>query len=306
MLNEKIKSNKNGILLYGITPPKAKHSPEEIQTIAQKHIERISPLPIDGLVLYDIQDEADRTDEKRPFPFMETLNPCVYAKEYLQALPIPRIIYRAVGKYSTEQFTHWLEETKVSQVHSVFVGAASHNQKMPLNIKEAYRLKKEINEGLCLGGIAIPERHMVKHDEHERVIFKTNQGCEYFITQCVYDIEASKSFLSDYAHAIKENNAKNVPIIFTLTPCGSAKTLDFMKWLGISIPNHLEEDLKASGDILHDSMKLCIEIFKELYAFGQEKGLSIGCNVESVAIRKEEIEASIELLHAIKNIIDNS
>lgn len=63
-----------------------------------------------------------------------------------------------------------------------------------------------------------------------------------------------------------------VPIIFTLTPCGSAKTLDFMKWLGINVPNYLEEDLKESGgDILHESVKLSRDIFEELYRFGLKK-----------------------------------
>lgn len=306
MLTDKIRKKQSGILLYGITPPKAKNTPDEIKVIAKKHIERIASLPIDGLVLYDIQDEADRTDQKRPFPFIETINPCNYAKEYLQDLKIPRIVYRAVGKYSSEQLTHWLKETKSSQVHSVFVGAASHHQKTPLSIKEAYKLKKEVNENLCMGGIAIPERHTLKHDEHLRVISKTNQGCEYFITQCVYDLEAAKIFLTDYSKSLKESGEKSVPIIFTLTPCGSAKTLDFMKWLGINIPNYLEEDLKESGDILHESVELSKDIFKELYTFGTKKGLSIGCNVESVAIRKDEIEASIELLHEVKRIIENN
>lgn len=304
MLTDKIRNKENGILLYGITPPKINHTEDEIKEIANKHIERISALPIDGLVLYDIQDESDRTDEKRPFPFIKTLDPCRYSHDYLTNLEIPRIVYRAVGNYTTETFPKWLEFTKQNQVHSVFVGAASHNQKKPLSLVEAYKLKKEINDNLCLGGICIPERHMTKHDEHLRVFNKIDNSCEYFITQCVYNLEASKIFLTDYAKYAKENNKEMVPIIFTLTPCGSAKTLDFMKWLGISIPNYLEEDLKESGDILHDSLKLCIDIFKELYHFGKQKGIPIGCNIESVAIRKAEIEASIELLYEIKKIME--
>jgi hypothetical protein len=205
--------------------------------------------------------------------------------------------------YLNKEIIDTQKETKKSQVHSVFVGAASRNQKMPLNIKDAYSLKQEINNNLCLGGIAIPERHSKKHDEHLRVFSKIDNSCEYFITQCVYDLEASKIFLTDYAKYAKENNKQMVPIIFTLTPCGSAKTLEFMKWLGINIPNYLEEDLKESGDILHESVKLSKEIFKELYTFGQKKGIPIGCNIESVAIRKAEIEASIELLHEIKKIM---
>lgn len=303
MLTEKIRNKESGILLYGITPPKISHNDDEIKEIAKRHIDRISKLDVDGLVLYDIQDESDRTDEKRPFPFIKTLDPCRYSHDYLQDLNTPRIVYRAVGNYTNETFSKWLEFTKSNQVHSVFVGAASHEQKNPLTLKDAYKLKKEINKDLCLGGIAIPERHTKKHDEHLRVVSKQNSGCEYFITQCVYDVHAAKTFLTDYIKYAKENSLDLVPIIFTLTPCGSSKTLDFMKWLGINIPNYLEEDLKESGDILHDSVKLSRDIFEDLYKFGVKKGIPVGCNIESVAIRKAEIEASIELLDEVKNII---
>lgn len=303
MLADKIRAKENGILLYGITPPKIKHTEEEIKNIAKTHIDRISQLNIDGLVLYDIQDESERTDEKRPFPFIKTINPCEYSKNYLQELQTPRIIYRAVGNYTKEQFSNWLNETKQTQVHSVFVGAASHEQQKNITLKEAYALKREIDDNLCLGGIAIPERHIKKEDEHLRVFSKINESCEYFITQCVYNVESAKIFLSDYAKYAKENNKEMVPIIFTLTPCGSNKTLDFLKWLGISIPNYLEEDLKESGDILYDSVELSKRIFEELYTFGLKRGIPIGCNVESVAIRKDEIEASIMLLNHVKGII---
>ena len=303
MLTDKIRKKEEGIILYGITPPKVKHTEEEIKEIAKKHVERISKLDVDGLVLYDIQDESDRTDEKRPFPFIKTINPCEYSKNYLQDLKTPRIVYRAVGNYNEEKFSAWLEETKQSQVHSVFVGAASHEQQTNITLKEAYELKRKVNDNLCLGGIAIPERHSKKHDEHLRVASKINSSCEFFITQCVYDLEASKIFLTDYAKYVKENNLEMVPIIFTLTPCGSAKTLDFMKWLGINIPNYLEEDLKESGNILEESVKLSRDIFEELYTFGKKRGIPVGCNIESVAIRKEEIEASVELLEEVKKIV---
>lgn len=303
MLTDKIRSKQSGIVLYGITPPKINHTEDEFRTIAAKHMERISTLNIDGLVLYDIQDESDRTDEKRPFPFIKTLNPCEYSKNYLQELKIPRIVYRAVGNYTEKTFSAWLEDTKQSQVHSVFVGAASHEQQNNITLKEAYSIKQKVNDNLCLGGIAIPERHTKKHDEHLRVFSKIDNSCEFFVTQCVYDLEAAKVFLTDYLHYSQENNQPMVPIIFTLTPCGSAKTLDFMKWLGINIPNYLEDDLKESGDILHDSLKLSRDIFEELYAFGKKRGIPVGCNVESVAIRKAEIEASIELLDEVHQII---
>ncbi|OPZ92995.1 MAG: hypothetical protein BWY74_01329 [Firmicutes bacterium ADurb.Bin419] len=94
-----------------------------------------------------------------------------------------------------------------------------------------------------------------------------------------------------------------VPILFTLTPCGSLKTLEFMKWLGISIPRWLENDLMNSEDILNKSIATSKAIFSELFDFSMEKGIPIGCNIESVSVRKVEIEASIRLVNDIKSII---
>ena len=305
MLKDKIRNKEGGILFYGITPPKAKNTKEELEAIAKKQIDRLKDLDIDGLVLYDIQDESDRTDVKRPFPYMETLDPCVYAKQYLDApLHVPVVIYRAVGKYDKEEFSEWLENRKGRDFHTVFVGAASKETKVTIGMREAYKLKKERNDDIVLGGIMIPERHTLKQDEHLKVFSKIDNGCEFFVSQCVYDLMGAKRFLDDYLAYSKEHNKPLVPIIFTITPCGSSKTLDFMKWLGINIPPHLEERLKNSENILEDSVKLSRDIFEILYFYGKGKGIPIGCNVESVAIRKDEIDASIELLHDIQKIMD--
>ncbi|MBR2156677.1 MAG: 5,10-methylenetetrahydrofolate reductase, partial [Campylobacter sp.] len=67
MLKEKIKANKSGILLYGIVPPKANLATTEIERISQIHKNRIENLGIDGVVIYDLQDESARTGEKRTF-----------------------------------------------------------------------------------------------------------------------------------------------------------------------------------------------------------------------------------------------
>ena len=282
-----------------------KHTKEELEVIASAQINRIKDLEIDGLVLYDIQDESDRTDEKRPFPFIKTLDSCEYAKNYLDhAFDFPVIVYRAVGKYDKEEFKQWLKNRIGKEFFSVFVGAASKQTKVTIDIKEAYNLKKEIYSDLILGGIIIPERHTRKKDEHLRVFSKIENGCEYFISQAVYDLNAAKRFLDDYASYAKENDKDIVPIIFTFTPCGSIKTLEFMKWLGVHISLLLEEKLKNSQDILGESVKTSIYKFKELYKYAQEKGIPIGANIESIAIRKVEIEASIKLLKEIKKIID--
>ncbi len=299
MLVEKIKNKESGIVLYGITPPKTGTSEERIAEISALQIERLQALNIDGLVLYDIQDEKSRTEVKRPFPFIETLDAFSYSQDYLAPLNVPKIIYRAVGKYTQAQLGQFLGEASTTENLTVFVGAASKDQAVSMNMKDAYALKSKVNQELLLGGVTISERHQSKGDEHIRVFNKIAQGCDFFISQGVYDVNASKNFLSDYYYYGLENNIPLVPILFTLTPCGSQKTLEFMKWLGISIPKWLENELLHSKDILQKSVEVSEKNYLELKRFADEKGIPIGCNIESVAIRKVEVEASIELLRRV-------
>lgn len=302
MLKEKIRSRQDGILLYGLTPPKQKRAPEKVKETAQKQIKRIEALDIDGLILYDLQDEAERSPEERPFPFLTTIDPSTYNKDYLSALKVPKILYRCVGKYTDAEMQQWLLDNRETDNCSVFVGAASRKQSIQMSMNRAYALMKELNPDLVLGGVTIPERHSKKDDEHLRIQKKIDQGCNFFVSQAVYDVVAAKNLLADYAYKALEQEKETVPIMLTMTPCGTLKTLQFMKWLGIHIPKWVENDLKYSDDMLNKSVALSRDFFQELYEYGQEKGIPIGCNVESVAIRKEEIEASIQLLNDIQKI----
>lgn len=301
-LIEKINNRASDIILYGITPPKKGTSDEKIAEISARQVERLENKKVDGLILYDIFDEESRTDQVRPFPFMETLDCYDYSQQYLKELGIAKIIYRAVGKYTQAQLNEFLTQADPQHNLAIFVGAASKDQKVNLSIKQAYELKQQSQSLISLGGVVIPERHQSKGDEHLRVFEKIKQGCKFFVSQGVYDVNASKNFLSDYYYYGKENNIPLVPILFTLTPCGSAKTLDFMKWLGISIPKWLENDLIHSNDILQRSVDVSEQSYRELKAFADEKGIPVGCNIESVAIRKVEVDASIELLDRISNL----
>ncbi|QJC53973.1 5,10-methylenetetrahydrofolate reductase [Paenibacillus albicereus] len=300
-LREKLLRKESGILTYGMTPPKSSHPPEKIREIADKQIERLKGSGIDGLVLYDVQDEAERTDESRPFPFLQALDPTEYYEGYLkQELGVPAIIYHCVACEGPDKLASWILRDRDEQRYSVFVGASSSRQQVQIRLPEAYRMCGILNERLLPGGVVIPERHRSKGDEHERARAKQEAGCGFFVSQATFDVEASKSFLSDYYYSSRESGTEMAPILFNLAPCGSAKTLEFMKWLGISIPKWLENELIHSVDILDKSVQLSRQVFRELYRFGLEKGIPIGCSVESVSTRKVEIEASIQLLRDIR------
>jgi len=300
MLVDKIKNREGGIILYGITPPKKGTLPDRVQDIANTQVTRLAGLGIDGLVLYDIQDEKSRTSQARPFPFMETLDAFDYSQNYLQKLDVAKIIYRAVGKYDQAELSYFLQAVSPLEQLTVFVGAAAKSQAVTLSMDEAYALRTRVNPDVLLGGVTIPERHQSKGDEHLRVFHKMKQGCSFFVSQGVYDVNAAKDFLSEYYYYGLEHNIPLAPILVTLTPCGSPKTLAFMKWLGIHVPKWLENELIHAEDILQTSVDVAEKNWLELKSFADDKDIPIGCNIESVAIRKVEIDASIELLKRVQ------
>src|SRR5581483_10839654 len=154
--------------------------------------------PVDGLIVYDIQDETERIPTPRPFPFLPTLNPEVYAHEYLGPLAVPKIVYRCVNRDTPDSFVRWLENVDATQRISVLVGAPNRRSRVGLSLADAYALARQHAPNLLFGGIGIAERHAHKLDEHERILSKSERGCRFFVTQAVYDVASTKSLLSDY------------------------------------------------------------------------------------------------------------
>jgi hypothetical protein len=277
--------------------------------ISAQQSERIGGLGADGLVVYDIQDEGARNPDPRPFPFLPTIDPELYAFGHLHRVALPKIVYRSTHGMTRGAFADWLEriDRNGNPALSVLVGAPSQRSGQgDFRLHDAYAMVRARAPRLLLGGIAIAERHARKLDEHERILAKMDQGCRFFITQAVYDVTSTKSLLSDYAQALQVTGRAPVPLILTFSPCGSLKTLEFMKWLGISFPRWLENDLRFSADQLETSVALCESIFRDVLRYAGEKGIPIGINVESVSIRKPEIEASVELFLRLRDCLSES
>ena len=298
MLREKIAACRPGILTFGVTPPKSLDPEEKARLRAQATLERVAPARIDALVIYDIQDESSRNSAQRTFEYSGTRAPEDYWKNELGAA-YPAILYKVVGKYQKEELLSFLGSLR-RECATVFVGASSSKESVRLRLKEAYALRRGFPETL-LGGICIPERHRRKGDEEYRIAAKCLQGCRFFVTQAVYNTENAKRFLDDYAAL----NMPKVPVIFTLTTCGSAKTMEFMRWLGISVVLEYEREIMASPDPLERSVDLCTDLFEFLYKYGLSLGISVGANVESISSRKVEQDGAAKLLLRIRGIIDS-
>lgn len=285
--------------MYGITPPKAETSPERVTEIAGKTIDRLRSLDIDALVVYDVQDESARTKEERPFPFLNALDPFGFANGYLKGLEVPKIIYRPAGKFTPPELSLWLQELHQNNCYPVFVGVPAPDFQVKTSLAEAYELWSRHQHTSVVGAVTIPERHEVLKDEDIRMLGKMSCGVSYFISQCVFDLDYAKRLIEDLAASCNRQNIQFPTVIFTLTACGSAKTLHFMEWLGIHVPAEMKEHFRTAENMLEESVNVCLDIASELTAFCMERAIPFGFNIESVAIRKDEIEASVSMTKEI-------
>src|SRR5262249_15361477 len=104
----------------------------------------------------------------------------------------------------------------------------------------------------------------------------------------------------DYAYACRDQGLDPIPIVFTFSVCGSTKTVEFLRWLGVDVPRWIENDLRHADDTLDASLELAQTAALELMSFCRRLGVPFGINVESVSIRRVEIEASVRLAERLR------
>ena len=288
----------SGVLVFSITPPKRNNTEERIKEIAEVTLDRLAALDLDGLILYDIDDESDRNPDDRPFPFLPTLDPGRYHAEHLTGWRQPVIIYRCVGKYPEPELREWMENAG-PDVLSVFVGPSSGGKSVHTSLRRAQELRAEVRPDLPLGAVAISERP----DEHLRMLAKQERGASFFVTQVVYHVNETKNLLSDYFYECRAQGIAPRTVIFTLSLCGSLKTLELVRWLGVDVPRWLENSIRHAEDPMAESYRQCVAMARDLRDFCEHLGLPYGFNIESVSIRKAEIEASIDLATEVTEML---
>ncbi|RXJ72106.1 hypothetical protein CS022_17705 [Veronia nyctiphanis] len=301
-LKEKIKDPSQGVYLIGTTPPKLGTDKEKVAEIAHKLLARLHEIEFDGVVIYDIQDESSRTDVPRPFPFKHTVDPREYSQLVKQISDQDVITYKSVAQRGKAEFVEWLDETKSTYQldNLVLVGSPSSDGEIKLSLPDAYAALEEHDNDFFLGGVTIAERHSSKRNEHERLITKTEQGCQFFISQAVYDAQATINLITSYARTCRQQGNEPNRIVLTFSPCGSEKTLEFMEWLGISVPEATKWRILDAEQPLNESVRICRENLNLILQSCAALNVPLGLNIESLTNRKEEIDASINLYRLLK------
>ncbi|MBP0048860.1 hypothetical protein H9C73_08935 [Marinobacterium sp. AK62] len=305
-LQQKFADPHRSVCFVGTTPPKASTEDMQMREIAERLLARLDTLEYDGLIVYDIQDESSRIDTPRPFPYMETRDPREYSQLLHSLSQRPIITYKSVAQKNKADFDAWLEEAwnEFGLRNLVLVGSPSSEGDIKLPLNDAYAALQSHDKPFHLGGVTIAERHAVKGNEHQRLISKTDKGCEFFVSQAVYNAQATIDLLTSYARSCKESGQTPKRVVLTFTPCGSAKTLEFMQWLGISVPEATRYRILDAEKPLAESIRICQNNLNQILDACLPLGLPIGLNIESLTNRKAEIDASIHLYQLLKATLD--
>lgn len=301
MLKEKLLDPRAGVLLYGTTPPRAGTAEDAVQAAAEKLAARLAPLPLDGVVVYDIQDESGRTAQPRPFAFTGTVDPCRYSCLLSRRLSRPAVTYKCVGTLDEAGWQDWLGAA--ARDHGVgflsIVGRPTSGVRYPLPLSRAIRLAAAHPAQFTVGGVAIAERHTAQRSEAARLLAKGIEGCGYFVSQTVYHAEATERLLADYLRDCRGAGVAPRRVVLTFSPVGREKTMDFLRWLGVRIPPETARGILGSAAPLKKSIEVCRDNLRRILDHDYAREIPLGINVESVSINRDEIDASIDLFHAL-------
>jgi hypothetical protein len=120
----------------------------------------------------------------------------------------------------------------------------------------------------------------------------------------VYQPHTTERLLRDYLRDCRGAGVEPSRVILTFSPVGREKTLAFLKWLGVRVPEETARSIFNAPNPLARSIEICRANLRRILERGYHAGIPLGVNVESVSINRDEIDASIDLAHALKEILD--
>lgn len=256
---------------------------------------------IDVSFSYDIQDEAGRTEMERTFPFRKTMDPSWYASLFPAVSGKQCVVYKCVVEESQEKFSNWVDTAMESHNHRAFnlVGAPTSSRSYTgCTLATASKCVKD--RDAAFGCVCIPERHTTKGNENVNMMRKIEMGAEWFITQGIYNEAAITKLLNEYGDSCREAGIVPKKVVLTFAPCGRAKTMHFIKWLGMHVPEEVESRIFAAENPVQESIAILCEILQKVLQGTARSGVPLGINVESLSIFKDEIDASHVLFQKLQ------
>jgi 5,10-methylenetetrahydrofolate reductase len=135
------------------------------------------------------------------------------------------------------------------------------------------------------------------------MLAKAIEGASYFISQTVYSAEGTMRLLADYARDCRGAGVAPRRVVLSFAPVGRDKTMAFLRWLGVNVPEATARAILGAGDPLARSIAVCRENLERILEGAYAREIPLGVSVESVSINRDEIDASVDLFHALRETL---
>ena len=301
-IRDKVKKPQRPVVAYEILPPREKDG--TLNSYAETISSLLSQTHIDAVNIPEVHDEIGRGD--RPVTNQKRGEPREFGMLLQDIVGIEAIINRVVVHEPYEEQMRWIEETNTAYEieNMIIVGGESSKVDYPgPTVNEMLQtIAKGYNSNggdIFCGGIAIPSRK----DESKNLIRKSEHGSEFFTTQVLYNAENIIKMINNYQSRCNELDTFPRRILLSFAPVSSQKNIEFLKWLGVEIPDDTERYLKGRpGSMTERSLDVAVEVLNEILDFITVNNLKVpvGLNVEH--IMSYNFQSSVEMLQELARI----
>lgn len=313
-LSSRLSNPSRPVFLLGDVPPGEGTPPGKCQTICNKFMARSRALASDGFIVYDIQDEPGRSDIERPFPFRRVMDSSRYAALLARSSGKECLVYKCIAD---PKFADWLETATTTHGHSAInlVGRATSDGEYQGPTMAQALTMTAASKKTNFGCVCIAERHTLEAaaargksypTEHLNMLRKQRAGAQWFISQAVYDPEPTIRLLQDYAAACREAGLVPRKVVLTFCPVSRKKTMSFIKWLGVKVPEETERTILEAEKPVDASVELLCDLLKTILSECAGVGVPLGISCESVSIFKAEIDGVHQLFQKLQGILLDS
>ena len=298
-LKDKIPDPSVPVTLFEMVPPAAEKPGSMESALAEAR--KIRHL-VDAINLPEIHDETRGTP--RAVKFVPRVEPRVLGERLRRELDVEIVLNRAVV-YEADPIG-WFHEShaQFGVDHVILVGGESSQVKYPgPNVLEAAEQVRAAELPISLGGISIPSRLR----EAERVRRKYAAGLGFFTTQVLFDS-------NDIVWLIQRLNGLEARIFLSFAPVSHARDLEFLRWLGVDIPDDLDKFLlrghatadaspAAHQSYLERSLNLAQRILMDVFDNLPPDPPPLGLNIEH--INQRNLAGAVRMVERLGELYAN-
>jgi len=301
-IRDKVKKPQRPVVAYEILPPREKDG--TLNSYAETISSLLSQTHIDAINIPEVHDEIERGD--RPVTNQKRGEPREFGMLLQDIVGIEAIINRVVVHESYDEQVRWIKETNTTYEIENMIIVGGESSKVDYPGPSVNEMLQTIARGynsnggdIFCGGIAIPSRK----DESKNLIRKSEHGSEFFTTQVLYNSENIIKMINNYQSRCNELDTFPRRILLSFAPVSSQKNIEFLKWLGVEIPDDTERYLKGRpGSMTERSLDVAVEVLNEILDFITVNNLRVpvGLNVEH--IMSYNFQSSVEMLQELARI----